>query len=128
MGALLENTVSCVTICLVWILGSVLAARIAEKKGRRGTTYFLLSILLSPVVGVLAAAVATPDRAAAEKQRVSSGDERKCPFCAELVKREATICRFCQKALPPPEPIDGTPRFKTKAEYDAWKAKGGATP
>jgi hypothetical protein len=28
-------------------------------------------------------------------------DTRKCPFCAEFVKIEATICRFCQKDLPP---------------------------
>lgn len=31
----------------------------------------------------------------------SSAGSRKCPFCAEMVKSEATICRFCQKELPP---------------------------
>jgi hypothetical protein len=25
---------------------------------------------------------------------------RKCPFCAEYVKAEASVCRFCQKDLP----------------------------
>jgi hypothetical protein len=25
---------------------------------------------------------------------------RKCPFCAEHVKAEALVCRFCQKDLP----------------------------
>lgn len=28
-------------------------------------------------------------------------DARKCPFCAEFVKAEAIVCRFCQRDLPP---------------------------
>ena len=27
--------------------------------------------------------------------------ERKCPFCAEQIKAEAVICRYCQKEMPP---------------------------
>jgi len=28
------------------------------------------------------------------------GDTRSCPFCAEVIKAQATICRFCQRELP----------------------------
>lgn len=31
----------------------------------------------------------------------SYAENRKCPFCAESVKADAVICRFCQKDLPP---------------------------
>lgn len=34
-------------------------------------------------------------------------DTRKCPFCAESIKTEATVCRFCQKELQPsPKPVE----------------------
>ncbi len=39
------------------------------------------------------------------KSEVSSSEQtRVCPYCAEKVKAQATICRFCQKDLPILEP------------------------
>lgn len=31
---------------------------------------------------------------------VEPGAHRKCPFCAEVIKSEAVVCRFCRRDLP----------------------------
>jgi hypothetical protein len=31
---------------------------------------------------------------------------RRCPFCAEEVKRQASVCRHCGRDLPPPPAVD----------------------
>jgi RNA polymerase subunit RPABC4/transcription elongation factor Spt4 len=104
-------------LLVVWILLSILATRIAERKGRSGAIYFLVSFFLTPVVGLLMAAIAKPRQAAAS--------QRRCPFCAELLKREAKGCRFCGKHLPevesPQDQSEGQ-RFEGRSEYEAWKA------
>lgn len=35
-------------------------------------------------------------------------DTRPCPHCAEEIKRAATVCRFCNRDVPPAAPYMGT--------------------
>lgn len=58
-------------------------------------------MLLSPLVGFIFAALAKPDAGKIAEASLATGATRKCPFCAELVKREAVVCRFCGRDLPP---------------------------
>jgi hypothetical protein len=101
---------------VVWILLCILAMRMAQRKGRRGATYFLVSYFLTPVVGLLMAAIAKP--------RLAARNQRRCPYCAKLVKGEAKGCRFCGKHLPEVEsspPQWGGQGFESRAEYEAWR-------
>lgn len=87
-------------IVVLWIAFSFVPALIAQNKGRSGGGYLLLSLLLSPLIGLLFALVARADPVALEKRTMQTGGMRKCPFCAELVKKEAIVCRHCGKDLP----------------------------
>jgi hypothetical protein len=47
------------------------------------------------------------------KSATTASDETKCPFCAEMIKRDAKICRYCGREIPN-IPTAGTKTETTK--------------
>ncbi len=87
-------------ILLFWIIFAILVGAYAGKKGRSSLGYFFLALALSPLIAFLILLILGENRARVDEQRIKAGDFRKCPFCAELVKPEAIVCKHCGRDLP----------------------------
>jgi len=92
---------------IIWLCCGIAAAMVASSKGRSTGGWFFLGILLGPF-GLIFALLAG-------KEGPAQG-ERKCPFCAEFIKKEAVVCKHCGRDLPGQEASTGP----TRESDDAW--------
>jgi hypothetical protein len=84
-----------VVIALTWLIVSILVAVWASRRGRSGLIAFIVSILLSPLIGIVFVLVNGTNERKIENRAVANGEMKKCPSCAELVRWEAAKCRYC---------------------------------
>ena len=80
-----------------WIILSFLCGMLASSKGKSFFGYLFLSLLLSPLIGFIAVLIAKADNKKIENKSIRSGENKKCPDCAELIKSEAKVCKHCGK-------------------------------
>lgn len=74
-------------IVLIWIVCAILVAVVANNRGRSGLGWFLLALIISPLLALIVVAVMS---------RVEPVEASKtCPRCAETVKRAALVCKHC---------------------------------
>lgn len=87
-------------VFLLWLALAFVAGVIADRKGRSGGWIFLLSLVVTPLIGIVIALVLQPNRARLDKQAIDSGDLKRCPYCAELIQRAAVKCKHCGSDVP----------------------------
>lgn len=74
-----------VGLITLWLLCAIAASAIGARKGE-AIGAFIVGFIFGPF-GILFAAL-------------SKGKRKHCPFCRELVHREASVCPSCQREQP----------------------------
>lgn len=69
-------------IFTIWLLGCLAIGAVAARLERSFFGWFFLSLLLSPVVGILGLVI-------------KGGGGKPCPECSEKVKSAAIRCKHC---------------------------------
>lgn len=77
---------------VVWVGLSAYIALLADRRHRSELAFFCISLFFSPILaglllGVLGHGRPPDDRA----------PTRRCPHCAETIKQDAKICRYCNR-------------------------------
>ncbi|OQS41130.1 hypothetical protein B0T39_09225 [Chromobacterium haemolyticum] len=83
----------------VWLIFSIIVIVVAEGRGRSRLWWFLISLVISPLLALIALLVLPNIKADAREPNPQT--HVKCPDCAELVKREARKCKHCGCTLTP---------------------------
>ncbi len=86
-----------------WAMFAVVVGVFASSKGRSGFGWFLLSLIISPILGFLFVAV-LPNlkvQAAVLASQPSAKTHVRCSACAEWVLPQAAVCKHCGAELKP---------------------------
>lgn len=70
---------------------ALIPAHIASKKGRSFIPWSFYGWVFFPIALIHSILL---------KSNENTPGMKKCPFCAEIIKQEAKVCRYCSKELP----------------------------
>ena len=86
-------------VLIVWLVGSLIVGVLATSRNRSGFAWFVLSMVLSPLLmGLL---VAVLPRGDAGRQAYTADSHRNCPECREVVRSDARLCKHCGSKITP---------------------------
>ena len=84
-------------VLIIAVLIGLIPASIARGKGRSFVGWWLYGAALF-IIALPHSLIIKADTEAIEKQQMGEG-MKKCSFCAEMIKMDAKVCRYCSRDL-----------------------------
>lgn len=85
-------------VFILAILLGLIPAAIAQGKGRSFVGFWIYGALLF-IVALPHSLLMSSDPRSVEAKQLSDGVNKKCPHCAEIIKTEARVCRYCSREV-----------------------------
>lgn len=85
-------------ILIIAALIGLIPAVIAQSKGYSFVAWWVYGAALF-IVALPHSLLLKRNEREIEGRQLSTGDSKKCPFCAEIIKREAVVCRYCGRDI-----------------------------
>lgn len=101
-----------VLVAALWVGLAALVAHMASQKERPAGAWFLIAVVVSPVIALLALGV------------TGQGGSRRCADCAGTVSKHASVCPHCRRDLTAPRPLNAMTRGNPKSGRKTCKACG----
>ena len=98
-----------------WVGLCIATMIVAGNRGRGQLSWLLLAILLGPVALIMVL-VSKPRLVELESREILNGGAVRCPYCAELVRSQAIVCKHCGRDIVKLE----SPGGSRENEFERW--------
>ena len=85
-------------LVLIVVLIGLIPAAIAKAKGRSFILWWIYGMALWIVAFPHSLIMKTSQKGLDRRARAEGN--KQCPYCAEMIRSEATVCRFCHREQP----------------------------